>query len=235
MKSINLIILLDTLLRLCVFNPIDPVKEVIVVDAGTQETTQFGTKINNTDSLQAGERDWYNLTADKFLQDPDTKTPVFVRFSTVLDSKDAPGTVRDVRDAIKFPNLIHAVKPEPYRYIPQEGTAHCTTYEFFSQGTESVHTVMRALSGGGLVRSFRQVEGFGVHTQASSISDCFRTLEPTFLFENNFQGRKKYSVVIREKSFKLGQAIEEAILKQMFWIHSPIGLNATISPTSTVD
>ncbi|KAI8057474.1 catalase-like domain-containing protein [Thamnidium elegans] len=98
MKSINLIILLDTLLRLCVFNPIDPVKEVIVVDAGTQETTQFGTKINNTDSLQAGERGHERIPERVIhARDPDTKTPVFVRFSTVLDSKDAPGTVRDVR------------------------------------------------------------------------------------------------------------------------------------------
>ncbi|KAI9275109.1 catalase-like domain-containing protein [Helicostylum pulchrum] len=229
MKSINLIILLSTLLSLCVSDPIDPVKEAIVVDAGTQETTQFGTKINNTDSLQAGERgptlqdfflrekvmhfgkipervvhargvgahgyfqtykNWSSLTAAKFLQDPNTKTPVFVRFSTVLGSKGSPDTVRGVRgfatrfytqeglwdlvgnviapffiqDAIKFPDLIHAAKPEPDREVPQGGTVHCTAYDFFSQHTESAHTVMWALSGRGLVKSFRQVEGFGVHT-----------------------------------------------------------------------
>ncbi|GAA5794968.1 hypothetical protein HPULCUR_000318 [Helicostylum pulchrum] len=238
MKSINLIILLSTLLSLCVSDPIDPVKEAIVVDAGTQETTQFGTKINNTDSLQAGERgptllqdfflrekvmhfadkltnpkiripervvhargvgahgyfqtykNWSSLTAAKFLQDPNTKTPVFVRFSTVLGSKGSPDTVRDVRgfatrfytqeglwdlvgnviapffiqDAIKFPDLIHTAKPEPDREVPQGGTSHCTAYDFFSQHTESAHTVMWALSGRGLVKSFRQVEGFGVHT-----------------------------------------------------------------------
>ncbi|KAI7896134.1 catalase-like domain-containing protein [Mucor mucedo] len=197
----------------------DPVQEAIVIDAGTQETTQFGTKINNTDSLTAGERgptlledfmlrekvmhfgkipervvhargvgahgyfqtytNWSNITAANFLQDPETKTPVFVRFSTVLGSRGSPDTVRDVRgfatrfytqeglwdlDAIKFPDLIHAAKPEPDKEVPQAGTAHCTSYDFFSQHTESMHTVIWALSGRGLVKSFRQVEGFGVHT-----------------------------------------------------------------------
>ncbi|KAG1051032.1 hypothetical protein G6F43_006736 [Rhizopus delemar] len=192
-----------------------------VYDAGTQETTQFGVKINNTDSLTAGDRgptlledfmmrekvmhfdheriperavhargvavhgyfqsyeDWSNITAAKFLQDPDTKTPVFVRFSTVLGSRGSPDTVRDVRgfatrfyteegnwdlDAIKFPDLIHAAKPEPDKEVPQAGTAHSTAYDFFSQHTETIHTVMWALSGRGTPRSFRQVEGFGVHT-----------------------------------------------------------------------
>lgn len=67
-------------------------------------------------------------------------------------------------DAIKFPDLIHTAKPEPDREVPQGGTSHCTAYDFFSQHTESAHTVMWALSGRGLVKSFRQVEGFGVHT-----------------------------------------------------------------------
>lgn len=68
MKSIKIIIFLSNLWRLCVSDPIDPVKEAIVVDAGTQETTQFGTKINNTDSLQAGERG-PTLLQDFFLRE----------------------------------------------------------------------------------------------------------------------------------------------------------------------
>lgn len=67
-------------------------------------------------------------------------------------------------DGIKFPDLIHAGKPEPDTDVPQAGTAHCTAYDFFSQHTESIHTLMWALSGRGLAKNFRQVEGFGVHT-----------------------------------------------------------------------
>jgi catalase len=67
-------------------------------------------------------------------------------------------------DAIKFPDLIHAGKPEPDKEVPQAGTAHSTAYDFFSQHTETIHTVLWALSGRGIPRSFRQVEGFGVHT-----------------------------------------------------------------------
>ncbi|KAI8087589.1 catalase-like domain-containing protein [Gilbertella persicaria] len=196
----------------------DPVQEAIRVDAGTKETTMFGQKVNNTDSLIIGERgptlledfmlrekimhfgfipervvhargvgfhgyfesyaDWSNLTAAKFLSSR-TQTPVFVRFSTVLGSRGSPDTVRDVRgfatrfyteegnfdlDGIKFPDVIHATKPEPDREVPQASTAHCTSYDFFSQHTESIHTVMWVLSGRGIARSFRQVEGFGTHT-----------------------------------------------------------------------
>ncbi|KAI9253562.1 catalase-like domain-containing protein [Sporodiniella umbellata] len=195
--------------------------DVNVNDAGTQETTQFGAKINNTDSLTAGDRgaalledfmlrekifhfdheripervvhargvgvhgyfqsyqDWSNITAASFLRDPSAKTPVFVRFSTVLGSRGSPDTVRDVRgfatrfytneglwdlDAIKFPDLIHAGKGEPDKEVPQAGTAHNTAYDFFSQHTETIHTVLWAISGRGTPRSLRQVEGFGVHT-----------------------------------------------------------------------
>ncbi|KAI9359804.1 catalase-like domain-containing protein [Pilaira anomala] len=135
-------------------------------------------------------KDWSNLTAAKFLRTPDTKTPVFVRFSTVLGSRGSADTVRDVRgfatkfyteegvfdlvanviapffiqDSIKFPDLVHALKPEPDGEVPQASTAHCTSYDFFSQHTETIHTVMWVLSGRGLVKSFRQVEGFGIHT-----------------------------------------------------------------------
>ncbi|KAI8367505.1 catalase-like domain-containing protein [Radiomyces spectabilis] len=204
----------------------------VVSDAGMQETTQFGVKINNTDSLKAGLRgptllqdfmlrekimhfdheriperavhargvgahgyfetydDWSHLTAAKFLRTPKKQTPVFVRFSTVLGSRGSADTVRDVRgfatrfyteeglfdlvgniiapffvqDAIKFPDLIHAGKPEPDTEVPQAGTAHETAYDFFAELPETIHTVLWALSGRGLPRSLRQVEGFGVHT-----------------------------------------------------------------------
>ncbi|KAI8642540.1 catalase-like domain-containing protein [Parasitella parasitica] len=231
MKLLASIIPLCAIAQYCLAQK-DPVADAYVNDAGTTETTNFGVKINNTDSLTVGKRgptlledfqlrekimhfdheripervvhargvgahgffqpyhDWSNVTAAKFLQNPDKKTPVFVRFSTVLGSRGSPDTVRDVRgfstrfyteegnwdlvgnviapffiqDAIKFPDLIHAAKPEPDKEVPQAGTAHCSSYDFFSQHTESIHTVMWALSGRGLVRSFRQVEGFGVHT-----------------------------------------------------------------------
>lgn len=73
-------------------------------------------------------------------------------------------------DPMKFPDLIHAAKPEPDKEVPQAATAHCTSYDFFSQHTESIHTVMWVLSGRGLAKSFRQVEGFGVHTYVNITS-----------------------------------------------------------------
>ncbi len=130
------------------------------------------------------------LTKASFLQDPARQTPVFVRFSTVAGSRGSADTVRDVRgfatkfytdegvfdlvgnnipiffiqDAIKFPDLIHAVKPEPDNEIPQAATAHDTAYDFFSLLPESTHMVMWALSDRALPRSFRMMEGFGIHT-----------------------------------------------------------------------
>lgn len=115
---------------------------------------------------------------------------MFVRFSTVLGSRGSPDTVRDVRgfalrmyteeglfdlvgndippffvhDAIKFPDLIHAAKPQPDTETPQAGTAHETAYDFFAEFPETLHSVFWALSGRGIPRSLRQVEGFGVHT-----------------------------------------------------------------------
>jgi catalase len=129
-------------------------------------------------------------TRAAFLQDPSKKTPVFVRFSTVLGSRGSADTVRDVRgfatkfytdegvydlvgnnipvffiqDAIKFPDLIHAGKPEPHHEIPQAATAHDTFWDFISLVPESMHVVMWALSDRAIPRSFRMMEGFGVHT-----------------------------------------------------------------------
>jgi catalase len=118
------------------------------------------------------------------------KTPVFVRFSTVAGSKGSPDLARDVRgfavkfytkqgnwdlvgnnipvffiqDAIKFPDLIHAAKPEPDRDFPQAQTAHDNFWDFISLSPESMHMVMWIMSDRTLPRSFRFMEGFGVHT-----------------------------------------------------------------------
>jgi catalase len=129
-------------------------------------------------------------TKAKFLQDPSVKTPVFVRFSTVAGSRGSAETVRDVRgfstkfyteegnydlvgnnipvffiqDAIKFPDLIHAVKPEPHNEIPQAASAHDTFWDFVANNQESAHMIMWHLSDRAIPRSLRMMEGFGVHT-----------------------------------------------------------------------
>ena len=129
------------------------------------------------------------LTCADFLQ-PGRVTPVFTRFSTVVGSRGSADTVRDVRgfavkfytdegvfdlvgnnipvffirDGIKFPDLIHAAKPEPDREIPQAQTAHTTFWDFVSKLPESPHMLMWAMSDRAIPRSFRMMEGFGVHT-----------------------------------------------------------------------
>ncbi len=125
-----------------------------------------------------------------FLNDPSVETPVFVRFSTVAGSRGSSDMARDVRgfavkfytqegnfdlvgnnipvffiqDAMKFPDLVHAVKPEPDNEIPQAASAHDTFWDFVSLNTESTHMVMWAMSDRALPRSYRMMEGFGVHT-----------------------------------------------------------------------
>ena len=117
-------------------------------------------------------------------------TPVFVRFSTVAGFRGSADTVRDVRgfatkfytgegnydlvgnnmpvffiqDGIKFPDVVHAVKPEPDREIPQAQSAHDTFWDFVSQHTESAHMVMWQMSDRAIPASYRMMEGFGVHT-----------------------------------------------------------------------
>ena len=129
-------------------------------------------------------------TKAKFLNDPSRKTPVFVRFSTVAGSKGSTDLARDVRgfavkfytdegnydlvgnnipvffiqDAIKFPDLIHAVKPEPHNEIPQAASAHDTFWDFASLMPESTHMLMWAMSDRAIPRSLRMMEGFGIHT-----------------------------------------------------------------------
>ncbi len=118
------------------------------------------------------------------------ETPVFVRFSTVLGSRGSADTARDTRgfatrfytsegnydlvgnnipvffiqDAIKFPDVIHAGKPSPDREIPQAQSAHDSFWDFVSLHTEAQHHTMWNMSDRGLPRSFRMMEGFGVHT-----------------------------------------------------------------------
>jgi catalase len=118
------------------------------------------------------------------------KTPVFVRFSTVAGNKGSTDLARDVRgfavkfytkegnwdlvgnnipvffiqDAIKFPDLIHAAKQEPDRAFPQAQTAHDSFWDFASLMPESTHMLMWAMSDRAIPRSFRMMEGFGIHT-----------------------------------------------------------------------
>lgn len=122
--------------------------------------------------------------------DTNRKTPVFVRFSTVAGSKGSPDLARDVRgfavkfynpegtwdlvgnnmpiffiqDAMKFPDLIHSVKPEPNNEIPQAASAHDTFYDFVSLTTETLHNHIWAMSDRAIPRSLRMMEGFGIHT-----------------------------------------------------------------------
>src|SRR5580704_15840474 len=129
-------------------------------------------------------------TMASVLTDPELRTPVFVRFSTVAGSRGSADTARDVRgfavkmytqegnwdlvgnnipvffiqDAIKFPDLIHSVKPEPNNEIPQASSAHDTFYDFISLTPESMHMLMWIMSDRAIPRSFRFMEGFGVHT-----------------------------------------------------------------------
>ena len=118
------------------------------------------------------------------------KTPIFARFSTVAGNKGSPDLARDVRgfavkfytdqgnwdlvgnnipvffiqDAIKFPDLIHSVKPAPDRGFPQAQSAHDNFWDFVSLTPESMHMVMWQMSDRAIPRSFRFMEGFGVHT-----------------------------------------------------------------------
>jgi catalase len=129
-------------------------------------------------------------TSAAFLADPSLRTPVFVRFSTVQGSRGSADTVRDVRgfatkfytgqgnfdlvgnnmpvffiqDGIKFPDVIHAVKPEPQHEMPQGASAHDTFWDFVSLQPETMHHVAWLMSDRAIPRSFRTMQGFGVHT-----------------------------------------------------------------------
>ncbi len=130
------------------------------------------------------------FTKAKFLTQVGKKTPVFTRFSTVAGSRGSSDLARDVRgfavkfyteegnydlvgnnipvffiqDAIKFPDLVHAVKPEPNNEIPQAASAHDTFWDFISLMPESMHMIMWVMSDRAIPRSFRMMEGFGIHS-----------------------------------------------------------------------
>ena len=129
-------------------------------------------------------------TRADFLSEAGLRTPVFVRFSTVAGERGSADTVRDLRgfavkfytregnydlvgasvpvfyiqDAMKFPDLVHALKPEPHHGMPQASSAHDTFWDFASLMPESTHALLWLMSDRALPRSLRMMEGFGVHT-----------------------------------------------------------------------
>jgi catalase len=131
-----------------------------------------------------------DVTFAPVLTDTSRQTPVFVRFSTVLGSRGSPDTVRDVRgfavkfytaegnwdivgnnipvffiqDAIKFPDVIHAAKPEPDKEVPQAQTAHNNFWDFQFMHPEATHMFMWTMSDRAIPRSYRMMQGFGVNT-----------------------------------------------------------------------
>ncbi len=130
------------------------------------------------------------FTKAKFLTDPSVETPTFTRFSTVVGFRGSADTVRDVRgfatkfytaegvydlvgnnipvffiqDGMKFPDLVHSIKPEPHHEMPQASAAHDTFWDFISLTPEAMHMIMWVLSDRALPRSYAEMEGFGVHT-----------------------------------------------------------------------
>ncbi|MGV8919617.1 MAG: catalase HPII [Pseudomonas sp.] len=155
------------------------IPERIVHARGTAAHGYFQTYENHALLSKAG-----------FLQDPGKKTPVFARFSTVQGPRGSGDTVRDVRgfavkfytdegnfdlvgnnmpvffiqDAIKFPDFVHAVKPEPHNEIPTGGSAHDTFWDFVSLVPESAHMVLWTMSDRAIPKSLRTMQGFGIHT-----------------------------------------------------------------------
>ena len=131
-----------------------------------------------------------DLTAASLFAEAGKRTPVFVRFSTVAGERGSKDTARDVRgfavkfytdegnwdlvgnnmpvffiqDAMKFPDLVHAVKPEPHHGMPQAASAHDTFWDFVSLMPESTHMLMWVMSDRAIPRSYRMMQGFGVHT-----------------------------------------------------------------------
>src|SRR4051794_31460673 len=129
-------------------------------------------------------------TRAALFQDPTKRTPVFVRFSTVAGERGSADLARDVRgfavkfyttegnwdlvgnnipvffiqDAMKFPDLVHALKPEPHNAMPQAASAHDTFWDFVSLMPESTHMLMWVMSDRAIPRSYRMMQGFGVHS-----------------------------------------------------------------------
>ncbi|MEO6444011.1 MAG: catalase [Gemmatimonadaceae bacterium] len=131
-----------------------------------------------------------DLTMASLFAEAGKRTPAFVRFSTVAGERGSTDVARDVRgfavklytdegnwdivgnnipvffiqDAMKFPDLVHAVKPEPHHGMPQAGSAHDTFWDFVSLMPESTHMLMWVMSDRAIPRSLRMMQGFGVHT-----------------------------------------------------------------------
>ncbi|MFI6985937.1 catalase [Embleya sp. NPDC050154] len=131
-----------------------------------------------------------DVTRAAFLAEPGLRTPVFTRFSTVAGSRGSADTVRDVRgfavkfyteegnfdlvgnnmpvffiqDGVKFPDFVHAVKPEPHNEIPQAQSAHDSLWDFVRNQPETTHMMMWLMSDRAIPRSYRMMQGFGVHT-----------------------------------------------------------------------
>jgi catalase len=131
-----------------------------------------------------------SITQADLLQEPGRRTPVFVRFSTVVGERGSKDTARDARgfavkfytregnwdlvgnnmpvffiqDAMKFPDLVHSIKPEPHHGMPQAAAAHDTFWDFVSLMPESTHMLMWVMSDRAIPRSYRMMQGFGVHT-----------------------------------------------------------------------
>ncbi|RYY76195.1 MAG: catalase [Gammaproteobacteria bacterium] len=131
-----------------------------------------------------------HITRASLFSEPGKRTPVFVRFSTVAGERGSADAVRDVRgfavkfytdegnwdlvgnnipvffiqDAMKFPDLVHAVKPEPHHAMPQASSAHDTFWDFVSLTPESTHMLLWQMSDRAIPRSYRTMQGFGVHT-----------------------------------------------------------------------
>ncbi len=130
------------------------------------------------------------FTKAKFLTDPSLETETFTRFSTVVGFRGSADTVRDVRgfatkfytvegiydlvgnnipvffiqDGMKFPDLVHSIKPEPHHEMPQASAAHDNFWDFASLTPEITHMLLWVLSDRALPRSYAKMEGFGVHT-----------------------------------------------------------------------
>jgi catalase len=129
-------------------------------------------------------------TKAKFLQDPKKKTPVFVRFSTVVGARGSADSARDprgfavkfytddgnydlvgnnlpvffIRDAIKFPDMVHSFKPAPDSNVPTSSSANSRFWDFISLTPESTHMITWLFSDRGTIKSYRKIEGFGVNT-----------------------------------------------------------------------
>ncbi|WP_100013084.1 catalase [Lentibacillus sediminis] len=129
-------------------------------------------------------------TKAKFLSEPGKKTPTFTRFSTVVGQRGSTDIPRDVRgfatkfyteegnydlvannmpiffiqDAMKFPDIVHAIKPEPHNEIPQATAAHDTFWDWAANNQESANQIMWLMSDRGIPKSFRTMEGFGINT-----------------------------------------------------------------------